>query len=125
MVATAQAIVGELPGVVTCSVEPGASTEDFKARMRACIARVDTGEGVIVLADLLGGTPCTQGLSLCSQANVEVLTGFNLPMLLKANALRAENPSLPVLAQLLMQYGQKNITLASEMLRQQSRSTAA
>jgi PTS system mannose-specific IIA component len=125
MVATAEAIVGTLTSVVTCSVEPGVSTEEFKARMRGCITQVDQGEGVIVLADLLGGTPCTQGLSLCAGARVEVLTGFNLPMLLKANALRAENPTLATLAQQLMQYGQKNITCASEALRAQTRSTAA
>ncbi len=125
MVATARGIVGELPRVTTCSVEPGASLEEIRARMKDAISRVDDGDGVIVLADLLGGTPCTQGLSLCVQARVEVLTGFNLPMLIKASTLRDGSSTLGELAQQLANYGQRNITCASELLRQQTRHSAA
>ena len=56
LVHTAEQIVGTLPAVATCSIEPGTSVEDLRAQMRQAIARVDEGEGVIVMADLFGGS---------------------------------------------------------------------
>src|SRR6478736_5527060 len=88
LLATATSIVGEFPSVKTCSIEPGASPESYQGEIRAAVKAVDDGQGVIVFADLVGGSPCTQSLSLCQQANIEVVTGVNLPMLLKANTLR-------------------------------------
>lgn len=116
LVATARQIVGEVQRVATLSVEPGSSPEDIRARIKEAVRSVDDGEGVLVFADLIGGTPCTQSLSLCQQARIEVVTGVNLPMLLKANSLRGQVPLLE-LAHQLAQYGQKNITCASDLLR--------
>jgi len=114
---TAAQIVGELPHVSTISVEPGASLEELREHIKQAVQSVDDGEGVLVLADLLGGSPCTQSLMLCRDGKLEVLTGVNLPMLLKANSLRLAMPSLHQLAQSLAQYGQRNITLASDTVR--------
>jgi PTS system mannose-specific IIA component len=114
---TARQIVGELPAVATCSVQPGASPEEIRTALDAAIHTVDTGDGVMVLADLYGGSPCTQSLMLCARQNLEVLTGVNLPMVLKANSLRMTEKSLPVLARTLAQHAQANITLASLLLR--------
>ncbi|MDP1920609.1 MAG: PTS sugar transporter subunit IIA [Myxococcales bacterium] len=116
LVATARQIVGEVQHVATLSVEPGASPEEIRARIKEAVKSVDDGEGVLVFADLIGGSPCTQSLSLCQQARIEVVTGVNLPMLLKANSLRGQLPLLE-LAHQLAQYGQKNITCASDLLR--------
>lgn len=116
LVATARQIVGEVPHVATLSVEAGASPEEIKARIKEAVRSVDDGEGVLVFADLIGGSPCTQSLSLCQQARIEVVTGVNLPMLLKANSLRGQ-VGLRDLAHQLAQYGQKNITCASDLLR--------
>ncbi len=118
LVATAEQIVGALPMTATCSIEPGASPEDIREQMRRAVAAVDSGDGVLVLADLFGGTPCNQGLTLTRERRVEVLTGVNLPMLLKANSLRGEPLSLSDLANALTRYGQKNITCASALLRE-------
>ncbi len=118
LVSTAEQIVGELADVATCSIDPGSSPEEIGEQMRRAVESVDSGEGVIVLADLFGGTPCNQGLMLSRQQRVEVLTGVNLPMVLKANSLRAEKLSLPELASALARYGQKNITCASALLRE-------
>ncbi len=117
LVATARQIVGELPNVSTCSVEPGASPDQIRARVCDAVKAVDQGNGVLVLADLFGGSPCTQSLSLCAQQQLEVLTGVNLPMLLKANSLRTGTATLADLAQMLAQPAQKNITCASALLR--------
>jgi mannose PTS system EIIA component len=129
LVATAEQIVGKLPAVATCNIEPGSSVEELRARMRQAVAGVDQGDGVIVMADLFGGTPCKESLMLCSEmlcseqrccqsGKLEVLAGVNLPMLLKANSLRAEEMPLPELANQLASYGQRNITCASALLRE-------
>ncbi|ABF89943.1 PTS system, mannose/fructose/sorbose family, IIA component [Myxococcus xanthus DK 1622] len=118
LVSTAEQIVGELPAVAACNIEPGTPVEDIRAKMKQAIARVDEGAGVIILADLFGGTPCKESLMMCQRMNVEVLAGVNLPMLLKANSLRSEQLSLPEMANQLASHGQRNITCASALLRE-------
>jgi|APLak6261675434_1056106.scaffolds.fasta_scaffold00250_5 PTS system mannose-specific IIA component len=117
LVATAEQIVGSLPHTATCTVDPGASPEEIRHRIVEAVKQVDDGAGVIVFADLIGGSPCTQSLSLCRQQRLEVLTGVNLPMLLKANSLRNTARSLTDLAHALAEYGKRNITCASDALR--------
>ena len=117
LVATARQIVGAIDAVATCSVEPGASPETLKADLCTAVASVETGDGVLVLADLLGGSPCTQSLTLCTERTIEVVTGVNLPMLMKAHSLRSQKVSLAELAEQLAAYGQRHITFASEKLR--------
>lgn len=122
LVATAEQIVGKLPAVATCNIEPGSSVEDLRAKMRQAVAAVDQGEGVIVMADLFGGTPCKESLMMCSErcqaGKIEVLAGVNLPMILKANSLRGEALALPDMATQLASYAQRNITCASALLRE-------
>jgi PTS system mannose-specific IIA component len=117
LVSTARLIVGELAGVSTCRVEPGASSEDIQQHIRQAIRSVDEGDGVIVFADIVGGSPCTQSLTLCRKQKLEVVTGVNLPMLLKAASLRTAGLPLEELAHQLVQYGQRNITCATDVLR--------
>jgi PTS system mannose-specific IIA component len=118
LVSTAEQIVGKLPAVATCNIEPGTPVEELRAKMKQAVARVDEGEGVIILADLFGGTPCKESLMMCQRMNLEVLAGVNLPMLLKANSLRNEQMSLPEMANQLASHGQRNITCASALLRE-------
>src|SRR5689334_16323872 len=110
MLATAEQIVGPVPHATACSVEPGASSETLRARIVEAVQQVDQGDGVLVLADLFGGSPCTQSIALCKEANIEVVSGVNLPIVLKASSLRNESLSVNALAQALVQYGQRNIT---------------
>lgn len=101
LVSTAAGIIGPLAKVATCSVAPGASADDVKQQIRDAVKAVDEGDGVIVFADLIGGSPCTQSLSLCQQSDLEVVTGVNLPMLLKAIAYR--NKPLDELSAMLIE----------------------
>lgn len=117
LLATAEQIVGKLDQATSCSVEPGASIDDLRTAIKDAVRTVDTGEGVIVLADLIGGSPCTQSMALCREKRMEVLTGVNLPMLLKANSLRASTGTLTELAHGLAEYGRKSITCATDRLR--------
>ena len=117
LIATAEQIVGKVSAVTAVSIQPGASPADIHDQMEKAVSSVDSGDGVIILADLFGGTPCNQSLMLLRDHDLEVVTGVNLPMLLKANSLRGETQPLTDLAISLAQYGQKNITCASSMLR--------
>jgi PTS system mannose-specific IIA component len=118
LVATAEQIVGQVQAITTVSLEPGASPSEIREKMRDAVRAVDQGDGVIIMADLFGGTPCKESLMLCKSGNLEVLAGINLPMLLKANSLRAEAMPLSDLAHALTQYAQRNITCASDLVRE-------
>jgi len=118
LVATAEQIVGKVPAVATVSLEPGSGPAEIREKMRAAVKTVDAGDGVIVMADLFGGTPCKESLMLCKSGNLEVLAGVNLPMFLKASSLRAESMPLLDLAHALTQYAQRNITCASDLVRE-------
>ena len=61
--------------------------EDFRTRLQEAVKEVDTGEGVLVFADLLGGTPCNQSAFVLNE-QVTVLTGMNLPMVMECLGMR-------------------------------------
>jgi PTS system mannose-specific IIA component len=113
---TAEGIVGRLEQAVAVSVDARISMEEARARLREAIAAVETGDGVLVLTDMFGGTPANLALTFLEE-RVEVVTGVNLPMVVKLSTLRAEGRPLAALAEAIAAYGQKNITLASELLR--------
>lgn len=113
---TAEGIVGPLEQCEGVSVAAGASMEDARTRLGEAIQRVDRGEGVLVLTDMFGGTPANLALTFLDE-KLEVVTGVNLPMILKLATARAGDLALRAAAELVAGYGQKNITLASELLR--------
>ena len=76
---------------------------------------MNPGDGVLVLTDMFGGTPSNIALSFLDEHQVEVVTGLNLPMLIKLATLR-ETKSLEDLAAFIKLYGQRNISVASELL---------
>ena len=76
---------------------------------------MNNGSGVVILTDMLGGTPSNLTLSFLQEGKVEVITGVNLPMLMKLAQLR-DKDDLREVALALKQSGQKGITVASEVL---------
>ena len=98
------------------SIGATSSVEQAREQIKEAIRSVDTGDGLLVLTDMFGGTPANLALTFLDE-KIEVLTGVNLPMLLKLTTCRSENLPLQATAQVLTTYGQKNITLASELLR--------
>src|SRR3990172_3990195 len=80
---TARFIVGELPQVEAVCLDPRAGPEEARAEIEKAIGRVDNGDGVLILTDMFGGTPSNLSLSFLGDGEREVLTGVNLPMLLK------------------------------------------
>ena len=108
-------IVPEAPTFYAVSVEPSQTVEEMRSAISGALAAADQGEGVLVLTDMFGGTPSNISLSFLDEHHVEVVTGFNLPMLIKLATL-AEQKSLEDLATFIKKYGQRNISVASELL---------
>ena len=120
---TAQEIVGKFPGVEAVSVQASEQIDKARKKIEAALQRVSDGSGVLILTDLFGGTPSNLVLSYLDAGRLEVVTGVNLPMLMKLPSLRDER-DLRVLADNLAKYGQRNILVASEFLAKQGKPAA-
>lgn len=94
-------------------VDSDEAGKTLKARLR----ELDTGEGVLVLTDMFGGTATNVALPFLSRDRVEVVTGVNLPMLVKVGSLRDREIPLRELAEQVTRAGQKSIRVAGDFLR--------
>ena len=88
LLAAAQKISGELPGFAALSLDWDVSLETARENVVAALASLDQGEGVLILTDMFGGTPCNVAAALMDYGRVEMLTGVNLPMLVRALTYR-------------------------------------
>ena len=116
MVRVARSIVKEPNPMVGVALEHDEPMETMTDRIRSAIQEVDRAQGVLLLVDLFGGTPANLCLSFLEENKVEVITGVNLPMLIKLASLK-ELKSLSETALFIKAYGQKNIALAGEVLK--------
>ncbi len=108
-------IVPQAPEFHSVSIEPTQSVDEMRGRIGAALEAANQGEGVLVLTDMFGGTPSNVSLSFLDEHRVEVVTGVNLPMLIKLATLQ-EIGSLEELATFIKDYGRRNISVASEIL---------
>jgi PTS system mannose-specific IIA component len=111
----ARLIVPQAHQFRSVAIEPKQSVDEMRTAIAAELAEVDRGEGVLVLTDMFGGTPSNISLSFTTERRVEVVTGANLPMLIKLATL-SEEKSLEELATFIKEYGRRNISVASEIL---------
>ena len=87
---TAQEIVGKFPSVEAVSIQASEQIEKARKKIEAALHRVNDGSGVLILTDLFGGTPSNLVLSYLEAGRLEVVTGVNLPMLIRALTYREE-----------------------------------
>ena len=118
LIKAAELIKGKLEGVSTVSVDQKKEMEEIKKEISSAVKKLDRGQGVLILTDLFGGTPSNISLSFLKEGKVEVVTGVNLPMMLKLYDKRQEM-GLKEFAFYIKDYGRKNIYLASEVLSKQ------
>jgi PTS system mannose-specific IIA component len=103
-------ILGEFPLVETVSLMPGDSLEGLVDRLRAAVEEVDTGEGVLIMLDMFGGTPANATALLTQQMKgLQAVTGVNLAMLLETLLSRMNINEVEVLAQTAVSAGQAGI----------------
>lgn len=111
----AQSILGRQPGCGAVGVDISLEVGEILANIRETVQKSDLGGGVLILTDMFGGTPTNLSLSLLGTAKLEVMTGVNLPMLLKVMGSR----TLPLgrLAQDAKTAGCQGIVVAGDLLR--------
>ena len=115
MRAAMEHVVGPQRGVATVCVGPAADLEARRAEVARRIAEVDTGDGVVLLTDMFGGTPSNLAISQMDRPGIEVLGGMNLPMLIKLAKARSTQP-LADAVECAVQAGRKYIAAASHVL---------
>jgi PTS system mannose-specific IIA component len=122
LINAAEMILGPLPGVEALSIGQEDGPDDIHRGFATALAQLDPdGDGVLILTDMFGGTPTNIGSSFIGNAQVEVLAGVNLPMLLKACNARCGS-SLEDLATEVKEYALQSILLVSQLLKEQGRS---
>ncbi|NJM50395.1 MAG: PTS sugar transporter subunit IIA [Sphingomonadales bacterium] len=108
-------VVGPQKDIATVCIGPRDNMEDHRDQIADSIRSVDTGEGVIILTDLFGGTPSNLAISLLDPGNVEVIAGINLPMLIRLESARKTMKVREAVAA-AREAGRKYISVASEVL---------
>lgn len=113
---TCELIIGPLGSACAIGVRHEDPVEDIRDRLQQALANVGgDGDGVLIMTDMLGGTPANLSLAFLDPGRVEVLTGVNLPMVLKFFNTQ-EGLTLTERASILKVYGQQGISLASDFL---------
>jgi PTS system mannose-specific IIA component len=115
LVNAAEMIVGDLPQFAAVSIGWHDDVNDAREEIAQAIERVRGEEGVLVLTDMFGGTPSNIGMTLLQAERVEVLTGVNLPMLIKLASVRMSSGLLGV-AREMRDHGRSAIWVASDFL---------
>ncbi|HID97874.1 MAG TPA: PTS sugar transporter subunit IIA [Thermodesulfobacteriaceae bacterium] len=110
-------IVGKAEQVTALSIDPSRNIDELQKDIRNAVKEVNTGEGVLVLTDMFGGTPANMTLALLEDNKIEVITGANLPMLIKLCQCRHRNQSLHEVADTVVDHGRKSINQASAILK--------
>ncbi|MBS7696998.1 MULTISPECIES: PTS sugar transporter subunit IIA [unclassified Chelatococcus] len=108
-------VVGPQTQVETVTIGPDDDMEGRRRDIVAAVDHVDTGDGVVVLTDMFGGTPSNLAISVMGGRQVEVVAGINLPMLIKLVSVRDELPLQDAVLQ-AQDAGRKYINVASHVL---------
>jgi PTS system mannose-specific IIA component len=108
-------VVGSQRNVATVCVGPDDDIEGRRAEIRRCINCVETGDGVVLLTDMFGGTPSNLAISQMGRKGIEVIGGVNLPMLVKLAKVRSNQP-LADAVECAQAAGRKYIAAASHVL---------
>ena len=116
LVNATETIVGELPRFAAVSIGWHEDTHDAREEIAEAVARVDQGQGVLIMTDMFGGTPSNLAMTFLAPDKVEVITGVNVPMLIKLAGLIQQSDLLAV-AREMREHGRNAIWVASDLLR--------
>ena len=108
-------ILGEVVNMEAISIGWYDDVEDSKRKINRSLKRVDQKNGVLIFTDMFGGTPSNLSFSFLKDDRIEIITGVNLPMLIKFVSLQRNN-KLKEVAKKVVEQGKKNIHLASALL---------
>ena len=111
---TAELIVGKIDEAIAISLDPKKDVEILTTEIKEAIKKVNSGDGVIILTDMFGGTPSNLAMSFLGD-EVEVVSGVNLPMIIRI-AMERKGVDLKSLAVKAKESGRDNINVATEFL---------
>jgi PTS system mannose-specific IIA component len=113
-------ILGEAPNIESISIGWYDDVEESKKKINQSLKKVNQKNGVIIFTDMFGGTPSNLSFSFLKDNQVEIITGVNLPMLIKFVSLQRSN-NLKDVAKKVVEQGKKNIHLVSSLLSSKSK----
>lgn len=116
LIEAAEIIVGKADRMQILTVTGSDAPDGLRAKIADAVKQVNDGNGVLIFTDMFGGTPTNIALSFLAPEKVDILTGVNLPMLIKFLGYRAEK-TLRELTLMLKEYGRTSIVLAGDMLK--------
>lgn len=117
LIEAAEFIIGNRPeALVSVSIDLNESADVLRGKIATGINKVKSKDGVLILTDMFGGTPSNLSYSFLEEGQIEVISGVNLPILIRAVNTRAK-ADLPKLAVKLEAFGKKSISLASGLLK--------
>lgn len=111
----ARRIVGELHHISVVSLGWDDDVDESRRRISDRVKTVDSGRGVIILTDMFGGSPSNLAMPLLQKDRVEIVTGVNLPMVVKM-ASQADEDTVAALARKVRDQGRRHISVAGELL---------
>lgn len=114
-VAALEHVVGRQEQVLTVCIGPEDDMDQRRREIMDKVSSVDAGAGVVVLTDMFGGTPSNLAISIMEKANIEVIAGINLPMLIKLASVRGQE-TLSMAVSMAADAGRKYIRVASSLL---------
>ena len=114
-IAALEHVVGPQTHIAAVCIGPEDDMEQRRADILDSVRTVDSGEGVVLLTDMFGGTPSNLAISVMDRAKIEVIAGINLPMLIKLASLRQSEP-LADAVRGAQEAGRKYINVASQLL---------
>ena len=118
LIDTATAICGHQPEALTSvCIDLSQDVNKLRNKIQDGIKAVNQNGGILILTDMFGGTPSNLSYSFLEEGRIEVLSGVNLPILIKALNLRDRGDHLHEMAQTIEAYGKKSISLASDILK--------
>ena len=115
LVAALEHVVGLQPNIISICIGPDDNMEQRRSEIMESSIKADEGDGVVVLTDMFGGTPSNLAISIMEKANVEIIAGVNLPMLIKLASVRKTEP-LEKAIESAQNSGRKYINIASKLL---------
>jgi len=118
LIAALEHVVGPQDNVAAVCIGPDDDMEHRRAEILECANNVDNGNGTVLLTDMFGGTPSNLAISVMDKANIEVVAGVNLPMLIKLASVRETEPLAQAVAS-AQEAGRKYINIASQLLAQE------
>ena len=115
-IAVAEHVVGPQQGLIAISIGPEDDIERCREEILARVHEIDTGDGVVLLTDMFGGTPSNLAISVMVPGKVEVIAGVNVPMLIKLVSVR-NTMTLMNAVMTAQEAGRKYINVASNLLK--------